>query len=199
MIVSESLGGDIDGTTTHHQAVPGGHEMIAVTGSEQRFHPRARLDQLPASHYDSNSAEDGSSVLAKQFHRLKELMKTAMDRLDPLGVDIPQLFPMMDDIRDQLATFFLWKEMLSEESEIALRFHRQASAIAAERTELYMEACEVADEARDLLFQSETPMWQRIDMLRGSFEAFRQRLLSNEQRETELIIRSVYEDIGVGD
>ena len=174
--------------------------MIAIQDSKQRFESRARLNQAHPPHFSPGVTQfDFSQGLADQFHRLWELMRTAGERLDVHPVEIRRLFLIMDDVRDQLSTFFLWKEMFTDESEIALRFHRQASAIAAERADLYLDACEVADQARDLLFHSETPIQDRIEALKASFEDFCERLRSNERRETELVIRSAFEDIGVGD
>lgn len=175
--------------------------MIAVQNANRSIHSRkSSKTTIPTPHFQSiPTLEQVSQGLADQVKMLHQLIGKVYSLLDARRLDVRGLVQTTDDLRDQLATCYLWKEMLDDEPEIAFRFHRQAAAVVAERSGIYMDACEIADDSRDLLFQSETPLRQRVEDLRDSFESWCQRLRLNEQKETDLIVRTAYEDIGVGD
>ena len=73
----------------------------------------------------------------------------------------------------------------------------QAEGLRAEHSELFVQVCELAERAVDLLGNSGTlPGYRQVARM---FRDFDRRLRTHESQENELIMLAFNRDIGIGD
>ncbi len=127
------------------------------------------------------------------------------------GLNVPQLSSSQSTVmlavfrrlHAQLKYRFQLEEVLGYVDEVATvapRLSDKATALQHEHPGLLRELQAVVEFAHDSLFNTgePTPM-PVLDTLRGRFDAFRTQLDAHESAENDLIIESLYLDIGVGD
>jgi hypothetical protein len=118
----------------------------------------------------------------------------------PRRVSARLIVDKMWDLRDQLAMHFALEDAYGYfENAIgqAPRLSEQAELLRAQHDELFLEMCELVEEAEKLLYD-ETPARSRTEMA-VRFYRFHALFQEHEIRENELIFEAFDDDIGVGD
>lgn len=122
-----------------------------------------------------------------------------VDRADHLRIDA--LAELLSQLRDQLATHFSLEEFFGyfEDAENAApHLSAQADFLRKQHTTLYITISELAKDAELLRF-SKGPLSEGLKRLIDAFQTFYVTLMEHEENERDLIFRSFYDDIGVGD
>lgn len=136
-------------------------------------------------------------------HLLRSLLETARQvfaESSRVKVDPKELAELLGQLRDQLAMHFALEEAFGyfeEAIDVAPRLSEQADLLRAQHRGLYLEVCDIADEAEQLLYH-ETAVDLRQE-IRARFFGFLDRLNDHEACENALILEAFDEDLGVGD
>ena len=110
------------------------------------------------------------------------------------------LAELLSQIRDQLATHFSLEEFFGyfdDATDCSPHLSAQAEVLRNQHGALYLEISEWATEAETLLYGARND--KDLAKLIAGFSAFYDRLMEHEEEERDLIFRSFYDDIGVGD
>jgi iron-sulfur cluster repair protein YtfE (RIC family) len=135
--------------------------------------------------------------------RLRQLRKELADVFaHDCGTRVPrhQLREMLSEYRDQLATHFALEEAFGYFNgplSVAPHLSARAEALREQHRDLFLQVCQIADEADDVLRHEPKAAEQK--RLARRFQEFDAELEQHEQKENDLIIRAFDEDIGVGD
>jgi hypothetical protein len=111
-----------------------------------------------------------------------------------------QLIDRLCQLRDQLALHFSLEEAygyFEDPIDVAPQLSRAAERLRAEHKELYLDLCDMVERAERMLYDEQhaaLALW-----IGPEFLEFDGRLLSHEERETDLIMEAYDGDIGVGD
>lgn len=133
---------------------------------------------------------------------LRDLLMAAsrvLDRSSWWSVKPRALADLFQQIRDQLATHFTLEEAfgyLDDAIVTAPRLSERADALRAEHETLYLEISDLADDAYRAVAQRRNA---HIPQLLDRFRSFCSQLKEHEHAENELIMESLYEELGVGD
>lgn len=133
---------------------------------------------------------------------LQDLLGAASKVLEPSErTPIPpqRMAALLGQLRDQLAIHFSLEEALGYLEDVIVespRLCETAFKLRAEHETLYLAISSLADDAERLLMGG-GPMAK--PMLLKRFRQFCNQLKEHELREDELIIESLYDDLGVGD
>ena len=133
--------------------------------------------------------------------QLRSLLKRTLAMLSQdIVPDHPKsLVETLAKLRDQLATHFSLEEAFGYIDDAlveAPQLSNQADVLRNQHKTLFLEICEIADDAEKLLYHE----WSNdIRPIASSFRDFQRKLADHEECENELIMQSLYEDIGVGD
>jgi hypothetical protein len=103
-------------------------------------------------------------------------------------------------VRDQLAFHFALEEAygyFENAVDAAPRLSGRATALRAQHEALFVEICEIADEAEEMRLGRNGR--RRVRTVAHRFLRFCHRLRQHETEETELILQALDDDIGVGD
>ena len=103
-------------------------------------------------------------------------------------------------LRDQLSMHFALEDAYGYFEDAiaeAPRLSEQAEMLRAQHSDLYLEMCDLVEEAEQLLY-GRGPLRVMTD-LAIAFYAFHARFQEHETRENELIFSAFDDDIGVGD
>ena len=114
-------------------------------------------------------------------------------------VSVTELADITALLRDQLATHFSLEEAfgyLEEAVDAAPHLSTRAFSLRDEHSELYQTIAKIADDCVAALAVEND---DRVQRLLKRFKAFCRRFKRHEQLENELIVESLYDDIGVGD
>ena len=134
---------------------------------------------------------------------LNELLDAASQavRLDrKTNVRPHALAELLSQIRDQLATHFSLEEFFGyfdDATDCSPHLSAQADILRRQHGTLYLEISELATTAESLLYGPRSD--DALSKLIAGFSAFYDRLMAHEEDERDLIFRSFYDDIGVGD
>jgi len=107
---------------------------------------------------------------------------------------------LLVQVRDQLAFHFALEEAygyFENAVDAAPRLCGQATALRAQHEALFVEICEIADEAEEMRLSRNGR--RRVRTVANRFLNFCHRLRQHEADETELILQALDDDIGVGD
>jgi len=133
---------------------------------------------------------------------LRDLLGAASKVLDPAqGTPVqPRIMAeLLGTLRDQLAIHFSLEEALGYLDDVVVetpRLSEKAFQLRAEHKTLYTSISDLADDAERLLMGG-GPMAK--PMLMKRFRAFCRCLKEHDLREDELIMDSIYDELGVGD
>src|SRR5438128_1488786 len=131
--------------------------------------------------------------------RLQELERELREVFSadrPLGVSRFAIIDLLSELRDHLATHFALEEAFGyfdDPIDVAPHLGEQAETLRAEHSELFVQVCELAERAVDLLGDSGTLAGYR--QVARMFRAFHQRLRTHEAQENELIMLAFNRDI----
>ena len=107
---------------------------------------------------------------------------------------------LLVQVRDQLAFHFALEEAygyFENAVDAAPRLSGRATALRAQHEALFVEICEIADEAEEMRLGRNGR--RRVRTVAHRFLNFCHRLRQHEADETELILQALDDDIGVGD
>lgn len=136
----------------------------------------------------------------RELRRLLNLTGTMFAISDAGPVPTREIVDMISELRDQMAMHFSLEEAygyFDDAINIAPRLSERADSLRNEHRTLFLDLCELVDEAEQLLYHEDTASTLARIGLR--FEAFRHQFQEHETREEELILQSFDDDIGVGD
>jgi len=108
---------------------------------------------------------------------------------------------LLGELRDQLAMHFALEEAFGYFEDAvaqAPRLCERAQILRDQHGELFMELCELVEEAEEAAF-SYTPAYRWSHRLIVAFRRFEHRLRDHEHGENELILTAFDDDLGVGD
>ena len=135
-------------------------------------------------------------------HQLRELLQETTVMLSgPRRKRIParQIVDQLWRLRDQLAMHFALEDAYGYFQDAILeapRLSQQAERLHAEHDDLFLQVCELIEEAEKLLYGEPGPKQTEIAV---KFYQFHAQLQEHETRENELILEAFDDDIGVGD
>ena len=135
--------------------------------------------------------------------RLRHLLSEARAALAQRRLHRPWLIrtvALLCDLRDQVALHFTLEESYGYFDEplcAAPRLSERADELRAQHRDLFVQMCQIADEAERSLEPYCRPT--RLDRLTGQFDEFFKALQRHEEDETDLIFQAYNDDIGVGD
>jgi len=104
---------------------------------------------------------------------------------------------LLQELRDQLALHFALEEAygyFEEPMDVAPRLCLQADRLRAEHKDLYLDLCQIADQAEAFLVDGEEPLL--ASWLTPRFLSFDIRLKKHEACENELILDAYECDLG---
>ena len=133
--------------------------------------------------------------------RLGELFQQVTSLLSrPRPISCSVLVHDLWQLRDQLAMHFALESAygyLADVVEHAPRLCENAKAMLAEHDDLFLEICEIIEDAEKLAYEAYT--YRHFVSVASSVFDFHAKFLAHESRENQLIFQSLNEDIGVGD
>lgn len=136
-------------------------------------------------------------------HELAELLETASATFSLARVvrtPPRQFVNLLSRLRDRLATHFALEEAFGyfeEAIAVAPQLSRRADDLRNEHRTLFLEVCDLVEEAERLLYRETTS--GAAKELANKFRSFHCALQEHEASENELILDSLDCDIGVGD
>jgi hypothetical protein len=136
-------------------------------------------------------------------HELRDLLQAAseMFSLARAARTPPRQFvDLLSRLRDRLATHFALEEAFGyfeDAIEVAPRLSRRCDELRAEHGTLFVELCNLVEDAERLLYRE--AHGGVVKQLVYRVSAFRNHFEEHEARENELILDSLDCDIGVGD
>ena len=136
-------------------------------------------------------------------HQLRELLQDTLALLSgPRRKRIParQIVDQLWRLRDQLAMHFALEDAYGYFQDAILeapRLSQQAERLHAEHDDLFLQICELIEEAEKLMY-GERPGKKQTEIA-VRFYQFHAQLQEHETRENELILEAFDDDIGVGD
>ena len=133
--------------------------------------------------------------------RLRELFQQVTELLtSPRPISCGLLVRSLWQLRDQLAMHFALESAygyLADVVDHAPRLCEVAKGMLAEHDELFLEVCEIIENAEELAYEAYT--YQRFVRVAADMFDFHAKFQSHESRENQLIFQALNEDIGVGD
>jgi hypothetical protein len=137
---------------------------------------------------------------------LSELLAAAADalpRCDHRSVKPFTLVNVLRNLRDQLAMHFSLEEAFGYFDgaiDVPPRLSTRANSLRREHETLYTEMCEIVEQAEKLLYrQTHVCAASMLKRISSAYDGFYQKLRLHETCERELIMASLYDDIGEGD
>jgi hypothetical protein len=133
---------------------------------------------------------------------LRDLLMAAsrvLDRSTWWSVKPRALADLFQQIRDQLATHFTLEEAfgyLDDAIVTAPRLSERANSLRNEHETLYISISDLADDAYRIVAERRG---STIPILLERFRSFCRKLKAHEDAENELIMESLYDELGVGD
>ena len=115
-------------------------------------------------------------------------------------VPAKELVDLLEELRDQFTMHFTLEEAygyFDDAVDIAPRLSEQADSLRSEHEALFRNICDLVEEAERLLYHE--PPFHSIKTIALRFVSFRHQFHDHEDREEELILQSLDDDIGVGD
>jgi hypothetical protein len=150
------------------------------------------------------------TVNAAFLQEIKSVDQELWDMLDQLRyvcsrpIDISdhcrRFVDMLIDLRDQLALHFALEEAygyFEDPMEVAQAFSREAEKLHNEHRRLYQQFSQIVDRAEMLLEEGNRA--QLASSIPGQFILFDAALLNHEERENEMLMTAMDEDLGGGD
>jgi hypothetical protein len=150
------------------------------------------------------------TVNAAFLHEIKTVDHELWDMLDQLRylcsrpIDVSdhcrRFVDMLLEFRDQLALHFALEEAygyFDEPLDVCQAFSREAEKLRQEHRRLHEHLSQLVDRAESLLENGSRA--QLASSVPGQFILFDAALLNHEERENELLMRAVGEDLGSGD
>jgi hypothetical protein len=133
---------------------------------------------------------------------LWKLLHTARTSVaDAVHVDqLPNLIPLLQELRDQLALHFALEESFGyfeDPAQVAPQLAKKALHLRDEHREIYVDLSDLVEQAERMYYDDQHDML--LVWLRPRFVRFDVRLKDHESRENELILDAYDCDIGVGD
>ena len=141
--------------------------------------------------------------IKEDHHELRQLLHhtgAMLTRPVWMPVEYDRLADLFEKLRDQLAMHFALEEAygyFDDALSVAPRLCRKAEQLRSQHGELYSQLCDLTDCACQLLYH-ETGR-RSLVRLAADYRTFCQYFYTHEQRENELILEAIDEDIGVGD
>lgn len=134
---------------------------------------------------------------------LRQLLEHAVDALckpDRIFTPPKKLAELLGQLRDQLAMHFTLEEAFGyfeDAVAVAPRLGRQADTLRGEHKDLFLELCNIVEYAERLQY-GESPA-SAVSRIGDRFSVFHRRFRNHEDRENQLILESLNDDLGVGD
>jgi len=141
--------------------------------------------------------------IKEDSHELRRLLAEAHAAVaGPVGMHMAsrQLAELLARLRDQLAMHFALEEAygyFEEPLSVAPRLSSQADALRAQHRDLYLEICELVDQAQRRAYHESNG--NSLRALAADFLAFCDKLQQHESRENDLMTQAFGDDIGGGD
>ena len=138
----------------------------------------------------------------RELHELLDAMHMAVSSSSRDGYRLEVFCELPARVRDQLATHFSLEEAYGyfEDAKIATpHLSNTADILRAQHETLFSEICDIVDAAEDLLYHSHLPRQGGFNTICRRWSTFYHQLMDHEEGERELIMQSMYDDIGVGD
>jgi iron-sulfur cluster repair protein YtfE (RIC family) len=134
--------------------------------------------------------------------RLRELLCEADAALGKHRITLrpAAIVNVLRQLQDQLAMHFSLEERLGyfeDAIQAAPRLSAQADILRSQHEQLYMAIVELADDAERILYRE--PNAQALRVVACRFRSFHDQLTRHEEAENELIMHSLYIDLGSGD
>lgn len=130
------------------------------------------------------------------------LIKSIAQALDVEATIRPRvLSELLTRLRDEMETHFALEEFFGYFDSAVLinpQVSRQAESLKGEHESLYIELNGLVEESDRIVYQ-EKPCGRSVDEIVKGFFEFYERFQLHEQKEMELVLRLVNEEIGVGD
>jgi hypothetical protein len=137
--------------------------------------------------------------VSQELFQLQGAINDLWDSSDRVWIDASRLAILLGDLRDQLEWHFTLEERLGyldDAVNVAPRLSRQAEQLRVEHGSLYHELAWITDEMEGRAHGNENlPRTALLD-LRTDFNRFWRKFELHEEREDDLIIESLYFDIG---
>ncbi len=136
----------------------------------------------------------------RELHELLQRAATLFSRPDRVHAPPRQLAELVQGLRDRLAMHFSLEEAFGyfeDAVSVAPRLTRQANELRAEHGGLFVEACDLVEDAERLQYGETPPI--AVRRLAERFNAFYRRFQDHDARENEMILQALDDDIGVGD
>ena len=130
---------------------------------------------------------------------LSHTVSLASDPLDADGSAKP-FAVALGELRDQFSLHFALEEAFGYfEGAVDVPPHLSdiADALREQHDTLFMNVCDLVDDAEDMLYESSPP--QTLHNLVERFLDFYRRFQEHEDRENDLILETLDVDLGVGD
>lgn len=140
----------------------------------------------------------------KEDHReLRRLLDETVAMFSQAGktrISTHTIVDTLERLRDQFAIHFSLEEAFGyfeDAVAVAPRLSSRADALRGEHGALYVELCNVVEEAERVLRADNSPAAVRKIALK--FVAFHHQFQAHEAAENDLILEALDDDIGVGD
>jgi hypothetical protein len=136
----------------------------------------------------------------RELTRLFEEAVSLFGRAGKSRVPARKIVEVLEGLRDQLAIHFSLEEAFGyfeDAITVAPRLSARADELRSEHGTLYMELCDVVEEAEGVLRADNSPRAVRRIALK--FVAFHHQYQAHDAAENELILTALDDDIGVGD
>ena len=116
------------------------------------------------------------------------------------GTISSQLVDLLNELRDHLGWYFTMEKSTGEMRETLLRaprLSRKVESLQHEQEVLFAELVDICD-------KSETSLRQKAphylaERCEREFHQFEEQFVTHQTREAELVVKALYDDIGVGD
>lgn len=136
----------------------------------------------------------------RELRRLLDETVNLLSRASRARMPTQRIMLLLESLRDQFALHFSLEEAFGyfeDAISVAPRLSTRADRLRGEHRTLFVEICDVVDEAERLLRGDGSPHTVRKIALK--FVAFHHQYQAHEAAENDLILEALDDDIGVGD
>lgn len=136
----------------------------------------------------------------RELRRLLKSAATMFREKDRTRIDYKELVKVLGELRDRFALHFSLEEAygyFEDALDVPPRLSERASSLRDEHRELYMSISQLEDEAERQLYHEKDSV--AFSKMCDEFFEFYQAFRSHEERETEVILDSLGDEIGGGD
>lgn len=130
---------------------------------------------------------------------LRELVKLNRNRLGDQPVEPSQTLAWLNELRDELETYFALEEFYGYFNHAAISnpsVSRSAKSLKTDHEKLFIQLIELIDQTEQIIYHESD---SNIDSVRIGFLQFASDFDEHEEAEMELMMRLCNEELGVGD